>query len=182
MNKLIAASMIWVLAILTSSCQAHPQRSAQSQDPLFTPAPGFPLSIGSRPNDIAVADLNKDGKLDIVTCNDGDTVTVLLGHGRGGFTPAPSSPINVAAHLIAVGDVNNDRNPDLALTHHDSFDVVVLFGTGDGRFAPAPNSTFTAHKGGRPHNHGLALSDLNSDGNLDLTTSNQDDNSVSVLL
>ena len=182
MNTLIAASLIWVLAILTSSCQAQPQRSAQSRDSLFTPAPGFPLNIGSRPNDIAVADWNKDGKLDVVTCNDGDTVTVLLGNGRGGFTPAPGSPINVAAHLIAVGDVNNDRNPDLALTHHDSFGVVVLLGAGDGRFAPAPGSPFAAHQGPKPHNHGLALSDLNSDGNLDITTSNQDDNSVSVLL
>jgi hypothetical protein len=182
MNKLIAASVIWVLAILTSSCQAQPRRSAQSRDPLFTPALGFPLNIGSRPNDIAVADLNKDGRLDVLTCNDGDTVTVLLGNGRGGFTPAAGSPINVAAHMIAVGDVNNDRNLDLALTHHDSFGVVVLLGAGDGRFAPAPGSPFAAHQGAKPHNHGLALSDLNSDGSLDVTTSNQDDNSVSVLL
>ena len=40
--------------------------------------------------------------------------------------PAPGSPINVAAHMIAAGDVNNDRNPDLALTHQDSFGVVVF--------------------------------------------------------
>jgi hypothetical protein len=182
MNKLIPASVIWALAILASGCQARPQRSAESQDTLFTPAPGLPLSIGSRPNDMAVADWNKDGKLDIVTCNVEDTVTVLLGNGRGGFTPAPGSPINVAAHLIAVGDVNNDRNPDLALTHHDSFGVVVLLGTGDGKFAAAPGSPFTAHQGTKAHNHGLALNDLNSDGNLDITTSNQDDHSVSVLL
>lgn len=178
MNKLMAASVLWVLAMLTSSCQAQPR-----PDPIFTPAPGFPLNIGARPNDIAVADLNKDGKLDILTCNDGDTLTVLLGNGLGGFTPAPGSPINVAAaHLIAVGDVNNDRNLDLALTHHDSFGVVVLLGAGDGRFVPASGSPFTAHQGTKAHNHGLALSDLNSDGNLDITTSNQDDNSVSVLL
>lgn len=183
MNKLTAVSVIWLLALLTPSCQAHqPRRNTQSQAPLFTPATGSPFNLGSRPNDISVADLNKDGKLDVVTCNDGDIVTVLLGNGRGGFTPAPGSPINVAAHLTAVGDVNNDRNPDLALTHHDSFGVTVLLGAGDGRFAPAPGSPFAAHQGDRPHNHGLVFSDLNSDGHLDLTTSNQNDNSVSVLL
>ena len=182
MNKLIPASVISVLMILTSGCQAQTQRGARSQDALFRPANGSPLNIGSRPNDIAVADWNKDGKLDIVTCNDGDTVTVLLGDGRGGFTPAPDSPINVAAHLIAVGDVNNDGNPDLGLTHHDSFGVVILLGAGDGRFAPAPGSPFAAHQGVEAHNHGLTLSDLNRDGNLDITTSNQNDNSVSVLL
>ncbi len=182
MNKLISVWVLWMLLILTSGCQAQNQRNTESRNPLFTPAPGFPLNIGSRPNDIAVADLNKDGRLDIVTCNVGDTVTVLLGNGRGGFTPAPGSPIKAAAHLIAVGDVNNDRNLDLALTHHDSFGVEVLLGAGDGKFAPAPGSPFIAHQGTKPHNHGLALNDLNSDGNLDITTSNQDDNSVSVLL
>lgn len=182
MNKLIAVSVIWVLAMLTPSCQAQTRRSAPSQAPLFTPAPDSPINIGSRPNDISVADWNRDGKLDVVTCNDEDTVMVLLGNGRGGFTPAPGSPIKSAAHLIAVGDVNNDRNPNLALTHHDSFGVVVLLGAGDGRFAPAPGSPFAAHQGAKPHNHGLALTDVNSDGHLDITTSNQNDNSVSVLL
>jgi len=181
MNKLIPASMLWVLT-LTSGCQAQTQRSTPSKDALFRPATGSPINIGARPNDIAVADWNKDGKLDVVTCNDGDTLTVLLGDGRGGFTPAPGSPIKAAAHLIAVGDVNKDKNTDLALTHHDSFGVLVLLGVGDGRFAPAPGSPFAAHQGTKAHNHGLVLSDLNGDGNLDITTSNQDDNSVSILL
>ena len=174
--------MTWALAVLISSCQAQPRRSARPQDPLFSPATGPPINVGGRPNDIAVGDWNRDGKLDVVTCNDGETVTVLLGDGRGGFAPAPGSPLRAAAHLIAVGDVNKDKNPDLALTHHDSFGVMVFLGAGDGRFAPAPGSPFAAHQGAKAHNHGLALSDLNRDGNLDITTSNQDDNSVSVLL
>jgi hypothetical protein len=182
MNKLIPAAVIWVLTLLASGCQAQTQRSAPPRDALFSPAAGSPINIGGRLNDVAGGDWNKDGRLDVVTCNDGETVTVLLGDGRGGFTPAPGSPIKAAAHLIAVGDVNKDGNPDLALTHHDSFGVVVLLGAGDGRFAPAPGSPFAAHRGAKAHNHGLALSDLNRDGNLDITTSNQDDNSVSVLL
>jgi hypothetical protein len=182
MNKLSLALVICALTVLIPSCNAHSQRDAQSQPSLFTPAQGFPLSLGSRPNDIAVGDWNKDGKLDIAACTDANTVIILLGNGRNGFTPAPNSPINVAAHMIAVGDVNNDKKIDLALTHHDSFGVVILLGTGDGKFAAAPNSPFIAHQGRKPHNHGLALNDFNADGNLDITTSNQDDNSVSVLL
>lgn len=182
MNKLIPIWVLWLLVLLASGCQGQTRTESQSRNPLFTPAPGFPLNIGSRPTDIAVADLNKDGRLDIVTCSVEDTVTILLSDGRGRFAPAPGSPVKIAAHLVAVGDVNNDRNLDLALTHHDSFGVEVLLGAGDGRFAPAPGSPFAAHQGAKPHNHGLALSELNSDGNLDITTSNQDDNSVSVLL
>jgi hypothetical protein len=182
MDKLIPVRFLWMLVLLTSSCYAHTQRDTQAGLPLFTPAPGFPLRLGARPNEIAVADLNSDSRLDLVTCNAEETVTIWLSNGRSGFTPAPGSPIKVAAHLVAVGDVNNDRKPDLALTHHDRFVVEVLLGAGDGSFAPAPGSPFTVHQGARPHNHGLALNDLNSDGNLDITTSNQDDNSVSVLL
>ena len=183
MNKLSLASVVFVLTILIPNCQAHPWGDARLQQrPLFTPAPGPPFKLGSRPNDLAVGDWNKDGKLDVATCTDADTVVILSGDGRGGFAPAPGSPLNIAAHMIAVGDINNDGSTDLALTHHDNFGVMVLLGAGDGRFAAAPGSPFVAHQGARPHNHGLALSDLNSDGNLDITTSNQDDNSVSVLL
>ncbi|HKS29862.1 MAG TPA: VCBS repeat-containing protein [Pyrinomonadaceae bacterium] len=186
MEKPIFACCLWGLLILASGCGALPQTQTQtgtqSRNPLFVPAQGFPLNVGGRPQDVAAADLNRDGKLDVVTCNEENTVTVLLGNGRGGFAPAPGSPISKAAHMVAIGDVNNDGNADLALTHHDSFGVEVLLGTGDGRFSPAPGSPFAAHQGTKPHNHGLTLSDLNVDGNLDITTSNQDDNSVSVLL
>lgn len=181
MNKLFPVLCLCLCVILTSSCQAQTRQNA-AQNSLFTTAPGFPLNLGSRPSDLAVGDLNKDGRLDVVTCNDDDTVKVLLNDGRGGFVPAPGSPIKAAAHLLDLGDVNNDRNLDLALTHHDSLGVQIFLGAGNGRFSPAPGSPFIAHQGDKAHNHGLTLSDLNSDRNLDLTTSNQDDNSVSVLL
>ncbi|HEX5704178.1 MAG TPA: VCBS repeat-containing protein [Pyrinomonadaceae bacterium] len=181
MSKLFPALCLCVSLILTSSCQAQTRQNA-AQNSLFTIAPGFPLNLGSRPSDLAVGDLNKDGRIDVVTCNDDDTVKVLLNDGRGSFVPAPGSPIKAAAHLIDLGDVNNDRNLDIALTHHDSLGVQIFLGAGNGRFSAAPGSPFIAHPGDKAHNHGLTLSDLNSDRNLDITTSNQDDNSVSVLL
>jgi len=178
MNKLFPVLCLCLCLILTSSCQAQ----TRPQHSLFTTAPGFPLNLGSRPSDVAVGDLNKDGRLDVLTCNDDDTVKVLLNDGRGGLVPAPGSPIKAAAHLLDVGDVNNDRNLDIALTYHDSLGVQIFLGAGNGRFSPASGSPFIAHPGDKAHNHGLNLSDLNSDGHLDITTSNQDDNSVSVLL
>lgn len=180
MNKPLPVLCLCLCLILTSSCQAQTRQTPQNS--LFTIAAGFPLNLGSRPSDLAVADLNKDGRPDVVTCNDDDTVKVFLHDGRGRFVPAPGSPIKAAAHLIDVGDVNNDRNLDLALTHHDSLGVQIFLGAGNGRFSTAPGSPFIAHPGDKAHNHGLTLSDLNSDGSLDITTSNQDDNSVSVLL
>ena len=182
MKKVIYSVTLWSLVIASSVCNAQRPPNAQTAGALFIPAPGSPISIGSNPRDIALGDINRDGKLDIVTCNEGDTVTIFLGNGRGGFTPAPGPAITAAAHIIAIGDVNNDRFLDLATTHHDAVGVTILLGNGASRFSPAGGSPFAAHQGAKAHNHGLGLNDLNADGNLDITTSNQDDNSVSVLL
>ena len=48
------------------------------------------ISTGKGPRWISVADVNHDGLPDIVTTNlDDDTVSILLGDGRGGFRNAP---------------------------------------------------------------------------------------------
>ncbi|HEX7957332.1 MAG TPA: VCBS repeat-containing protein [Pyrinomonadaceae bacterium] len=186
MHELLAASLAWALALLSAGCQARgpqpPAGARRAEAPLFAPAPGAPLDLGARPEDVAVGDWDGDGKRALVTCYAGDTVKAFLGDGRGGYRPAPGPPFSVAAHTVAVGDVNKDGRADLALAHHDSFGVVVLLGAGDGRFAPAPGSPFEAYRAARPHNHGLTLADLNADGSLDLVTSNHNDDSVSVLL
>jgi hypothetical protein len=183
MNKFFAVLVMGTVAFLTSGCHGHFAGShAESPRPLFVLAPGSPFSLSKRPLSIALGDWNNDGKLDVVTGNEANQVTILLGNGRGSFTPAPGPPPAATAHLIAVGDVNNDHNLDLAITEHDSSGIVVLLGKGDGQFAAASGSPFPALGGVKPHNHGLSLGDVNSDGNLDLTTSNYEDNSVSVLL
>jgi hypothetical protein len=173
---------ISTLAILLSmflSC------NAQSQQPGFTFLPGSSVAVGNRPVDIALGDLNGDGNLDLATANSGSgDVTLLLGDGKSGFKSAPAAPLAVGptAHLVAVGDVNNDGNLDVAITQHDSYNVTVLLGNGSGAFTPAPGSLFLAGKATNAHNHGLAVADVNGDGNLDLLTSNHGHSSVSVLL
>jgi len=134
---------------------------------------------------IAVGDVNGDGNPDVVTANGGDNnVSVLLGDGSGGFREAAGSPFAAGPkpHLIALGDLNNDGKLDLGVTEHDSNDVRIFLGDGSGRFAAAPGSPFPALQTPNPHNHGLVFADVNGDGKLDITTANQNDKSVSVLL
>lgn len=183
MKKSLFVFVIGTLTALISGC--HGQTSGlnvQSPAPLFTPASGSRFAVGDHPLSMAVGDWNNDGKLDIVVGNAGNKLAILLGNGRGNFTPAPGSPLEAAAHLIVVGDVNNDRHLDLVVAEHDSFGVVVLLGKADGAFATAAGSPFAAFQGAKPHNHGLDIGDVNSDGNLDLTTSNYENNSASILL
>jgi len=151
----------------------------------FDPAQAKRFTVGAGPGDLALGDVNRDGRADILTANGGgNSVSVLLGDGRGNFSDAPGSPFDAGPHphMIALGDVNRDGQADLAVTEHDSHDVRVFLGRGDGTFRAAPGSPFAALREGRPHNHGLVIADVNADANPDLLTSNQNDSSVSVLL
>jgi hypothetical protein len=90
-------------------------------------------------SDVALADVNKDGKLDIITGASNQSantqVDILLGHGDGSFAAATQTLIagGVAdpSPLIAVADFDGDGNPDVAFFLAGDFSGV-LFGAGNG--------------------------------------------------
>jgi hypothetical protein len=88
-----------------------------------------------------VADLNSDGKLDLVVSNDlSADVSILLGKGDGTFGKTASLKTQPLTDSIAVADFNNDGKADLAVTStaRASADVItVMYGRGDGTFANA---------------------------------------------
>ena len=60
----------------------------------FTEAPGSPIHVGQEPYDVALADFNADGRLDVAAPDFGaDTAVVLLGDGTGRFAEAPGTPV-----------------------------------------------------------------------------------------
>lgn len=89
----------------------------------FTIAPSSPIMMktGQQPHThgLAVADMNRDNKPDLITVNNADNdVSIGLGDGHGNFTPAPGSPFAVgpSPYPLAVGDVDGNGWLDIVGT------------------------------------------------------------------
>jgi hypothetical protein len=113
--------------------------------------PGHYFATGRRPYErLRTADFNHDGHPDLVTTNlDDDTVSILLGDGKGGFAPAPGSPFPAGGKpwQVFAGDIDRDENADLVvipyqrdLARESESAVTVLLGDGRGGFRPMPGS------------------------------------------
>jgi hypothetical protein len=136
----------------------------------------LPLRTGE-PWFAAIADLNRDGKADIVaTHHEINALTVMIGDGRGGFTEATGSPFDFGAALfqLVIADVNRDATMDIVGITGNS--IRVLLGDGSGAFRQ------TASLPVGPGAWRLAAADLNADGAIDVVTSNSEGNNLSVLL
>jgi len=69
----------------------------------FRAAPQSPFKAGDRAYFVAVADLNGDGKPDIVaTHDDASIATILLGDGKGNFAQATNSPPQLGNHAWSI--------------------------------------------------------------------------------
>ncbi|GAB7183800.1 hypothetical protein ATKI12_3631 [Kitasatospora sp. Ki12] len=128
---------------------------------LFAPKAGY--ATGADPNRIAVADLNGDGRPDLITTDVGaDAVSVLLGNGDGTFRPRLSFATESYPGSITVADLNGDGRPDLAVGSYIPSKLSLLFGNGDGTFQPhqALNTWESANF--------VHAADFNRDGKADL--------------
>ena len=156
---------------------------------LQTPGRYFP--VGHRPYErLRSADFNKDGHPDIVTTNlDDDTVTILLGDGKGGFEPAPGSPFPAGTKpwQVAIDDFNGDGNADLAVipyardvTDPHQVGVTVLLGNGKGGFAPMRTQPLPLEDCQGPNS--IATGDINGDGHRDIAVACAESGNVIIFL
>jgi len=154
--------------------------------PSGTPAAGrfnrIVILVGKGPGSIAIADVNHDGKPDIIVANTADeTFSVLLGDGNGHFTPAPGSPFpsGKGPNDIAVADMNGDGNADLVIANTGTPYLTVLLGDGKGGFKPSSHSPFATTS--YPHVHGVAVADFMGDGKLAAVTDSWGHNQILLI-
>ena len=86
---------------------------------------------------LALADMNSDGKLDIVKATQTGIINVALGNGDGTFRQGPSFqlPAILSTGSPVVGDFNGDGKPDLAFASESTNVATILLGNGDGTFS-----------------------------------------------
>jgi hypothetical protein len=112
-------------------------------------------------NSIALADVNADGKTDVVFAGDGARVSLYLGNGDGTLKGAIQSGSCTACFALTPGDFNGDGQLDIA--YIDAGDTRFALGNGDGSFQPAVVVPYPKHSFAT-----LASGDFNDDGYADL--------------
>jgi uncharacterized protein (TIGR03437 family) len=128
--------------------------------------PGTSIAPDSCDYLVAVADVNRDGKPDLI-CG----ASVMLGHGDGTFGAAQRVFSGTAA---AIADFNRDGNPDV-LAVSASGQLMLALGRGDGTFGPAAPVTSLLNP------QTIQTGDFNDDGHLDIVGASVDGTEIVVL-
>lgn len=125
--------------------------------------PANTFANGMQLRKAATADLNGDGKVDVIGLNDSNLV-LLLGNGDG--TLQNPKPISLSAGVtdFALADYDGDGKRDIAVSIGSSSTMNILFGTSDGTFRLGPGTSLSDAWAT------LTPGDLNNDGKVDLVT------------
>jgi hypothetical protein len=157
------------------ACFTAPCRAARSITVLLGNGNGTfqtprEIDVGTGPNSMAVADLNRDGIKDVAIGGGNTEFSVLIGVGNGTFvqqpvvTLVPGGDLFSACNDIGLGDLNRDSIQDLVVPLGNGEGNAILIGNGNGTFQV--RSRIQIDETFAPLH--VAVADYNRDGLLDI--------------
>jgi trimeric autotransporter adhesin len=179
--------LVSVDAQLNSSVDVELNTTAPgAMTPAFTAAQTFSLGGTIFPKAVVAADLNGDGRQDLIVAKfSTNSVAVLLnttapGASSASFAAAQDFATGTGPYSVCAADINGDGRPDLVVANPTNNNVSVLLNT-----APtgAALASFSAQQifavGSSPQS--VACADFDGDGHIDVVTANVGANTVSIL-
>jgi hypothetical protein len=147
-------------------------------------------SRGRLPSKLQIADVNRDGKQDIIVshCYTDDSIVIFYGEGGYSFSTSQEivlgkdrSVIEQEIRDIVVTDLNDDKKPDIAAACFGSKQVALLVNESSGSALPQTFKTETySFEKGRPR--ALCAADMNKDGGPDLLVALWEENAAAILI
>jgi hypothetical protein len=132
--------------------------------------------LAAQPLCIATADVNEDGKPDLVTSHVGNNALIVLtNNGSGAYGSNATLDVDPGPDYVTAADINGDGKLDLISANWAST-LTVLTNNNNGRFSLSANLNV--------HSNALcvAAADVNGDGKLDLISANGNGNTLTVLM
>jgi hypothetical protein len=134
------------------------------------------LAVGSTPVSAVAADINGDGKIDLISANAGaNTLTVLTNNGNGVFGSNATLKVGNAPNQVIAVDIDNNGKVDLIAANTGTNTLTVLTNNGSGVFG----SNATLQVGNNPVF--VTAADINGDGEPDLICADYGTNTLTVL-
>ncbi|GDX40145.1 hypothetical protein LBMAG21_04370 [Armatimonadota bacterium] len=124
----------------------------------------YTTALTGRSDNLAVADMNGDGRPDLICDNGNDFLRIVINQGGRQWAAPIDIPVGTTVINAAIGDFNGDGRPDIALVNNqngNSGKLIIIRNNGNGLYSIANTYTIDTPLD-------LTVSDINGDGKPDI--------------